>query len=255
MALFPEIVTRNLSLKLAALGLAILLWSVVRADAPARITFGEVPVDVIVDDPGWILAEPPRPGTVSVIVAGTYRELGRIAAEPMRLVVPVENIEDSTRTQALDRAMVRIGGRVDEGRVVEVQPASVVLQFERVENALKPLAIRVHGELPPGARLTGPITTDPSMVRVSGSRRTLERLDSVPLQPIDLTRLTAAETLQVPVDTGAAGGVLVAPRHVTVIVPALTLPDSVLNGDSVPADTARSDTSAAPQRNDAKPDR
>ncbi len=257
MALFPEIVTHNLSLKLAALGLAILLWSVVRADAPARTTFGEVPVDVIVDDPGWILSGRPAPGTVSVVVAGSYRELGRLAAEPMRLVLPVENIEDSTRVQDLDRGMVRIGGRVEEGRVVEVNPSRVVLHFERVENALKPLAIRVHGELRPGVRLIGPITTDPAMVRVSGSRNRLAALDSVPLEPIDLTGLMAAETLQVPVDTSATDGVLVSPRRVTAIVPALTLPDSLLNTDTLPADTVRPDTSASarPATADAKPGR
>ena len=42
----PELLTRNWTLKLAALGLAVLLWSVVKAEAPVRVTIPDVPVEV-----------------------------------------------------------------------------------------------------------------------------------------------------------------------------------------------------------------
>lgn len=244
MALFPELVTRNLSLKLAALGLAVLLWSVVRADEPVRTQF-DVPVDVIVDDPGWTLVAPPKPATVTVVFSGRYRELVRLAGETKRLIVSVEEVNDSVQMQDLDARMVRVGGHVENDFVAEVRPSRLELHFERVETALRPVAVRVLGELPPGVRLSGPIGTDPSMVRVSGPHSRLAAIDSLPLQPIDLAALMSPETLNVHLDTTLTEGVLVSPRRVTVTVPAELQPDSLITPDSVPQDTVRPDTAHA----------
>ena len=51
---------------------------------------------------------------------------------------------------------------------------------------------------------------EPSVVRVSGPRRRLARIDTLRLTPIDLTRLAATDTMLVAVDTTGLG-VLVSP--------------------------------------------
>ena len=45
--------SRNLTLKLAAFGVALLLWVAVRAETPSIQDFPGVPVQVAVSDPMW----------------------------------------------------------------------------------------------------------------------------------------------------------------------------------------------------------
>ena len=67
--------TENWALKLAAVGLAILLWLAVRADAPKQAVFRNIPVEVDLRDPDWRLEGEPDPSTVNVTVVGSTPEL------------------------------------------------------------------------------------------------------------------------------------------------------------------------------------
>ncbi len=248
MPLLPELVTHNLWLKLAALGLAVLLWGVLRADAPGFATYDAVPVDVVVDDPGWTLAAPPDPQTVQVAFSGTARELLRLVGVQPRVVVTIDEVTDSTMTRDLVGGMVRVDAGGDRPTVARVTPTRVSLSFEPVQSALRPVAIRVRGSLPPGVRLARTITAQPGSVRVSGALSRLATLDSVPLEPVDISTLTAPATLQVHVDTAAMRGFLVSPRRVAVTVEAITVPDSTLLPDTATPDTAAVDTIGARAR-------
>jgi YbbR domain-containing protein len=233
--LLPEVVTTNLSLKLASLGLAVLLWVTVRADAPGRASVDDVPVNVIVDDPGWTLAAPPSPATVTVAFTGSRGDLLRVLGQPMRVVVVLNEVDDSVQQRDLDRDMVRVPGGLGGAQVVELSPSTVLLRLETMESGLRPVAGRVRGSLPPGLKLGGAIGLEPAMVRVSGARSALRQLDSVPLLPIDLSTVSAAETLRVHIDTVGVRGILVSPRYVTAIVPVVR--------DTTRPDTTRRDSS------------
>ncbi len=54
-----EALARNWRLKLAALGIALLLWSVVKAEEVVSVFVRGVPVSVSVRDPAWVSAGPP----------------------------------------------------------------------------------------------------------------------------------------------------------------------------------------------------
>ncbi|MGH7477528.1 MAG: CdaR family protein [Longimicrobiales bacterium] len=235
-----DLVARNLWLKLAALGLALLLWSVVRADAPARATVSSVPIEVLLEDPAWVVVDTPSPPTASIVFTGSARELLRLLGETPRIVLPVDNVNDSLQSYALSTPMVRMGGPVEAGRIAEIRPARVRLQFERVDNVLRPVAVRTRGELPVGVRLDGRVRAEPAYVQVTGPRSRIVRLDSVPLQPFDISGLTEPETLHVRIDTSAVRTLRIAPSEVAVIVPAEPVPDSLLSGRrGAAADTTR----------------
>ena len=67
--------TREWPLKLAALGLAILLWTAVRIGAVSRQEIPEVPVQVQLTDPEWQIVSDPAPSAVSVTFSGPARHL------------------------------------------------------------------------------------------------------------------------------------------------------------------------------------
>lgn len=220
--------TVNWALKLTAFVLAFLLWSVVKAEQPTLVEIANVPVRVENRDAGWILTSPPEPQTVSLIVLGPSSELLRLAFDPPDILVPVDDVRDSTEVMQLRTTWVRIPGGSDNVRVQDVRPDAVELRFDRVETRLLPLSVRLSGSPAPGYAVAGPVHFEPSVVRVSGPRRRLARLDTLRLTPIDLNRLAVTDTMLVAVDTTGLG-VLVSPPQVQVIIDI-----QPLGGDSLP---------------------
>jgi YbbR domain-containing protein len=209
--------TVNWALKLTAFVLAFLLWSVVKAEQPTLIEIANVPVRVENRDAGWMLAGAPEPATVSLIVLGPSSELLRLAFDPPDILVPVDDVRDSTEVMQLRTTWVRMRGGSDNVRVQDVRPDAVELRFDRVETRLIPLSVTLSGSPARGFAVAGPAHFEPSVVRVSGPRRRLARIDTLRLTPIDLTRLAATDTTLVSVDTTGLG-VLVSPPQVQVII-------------------------------------
>lgn len=217
--------THNWTLKLAALALAIVLWSLVKSEELTRVTIPDIPVEVLLRDPGWDLAGQPSPSTVNVDFTGPVREVVRLAVERPRVVIPVDQVTDSVEVLVLRTAWVQLYGSLTRTRAEDIRPSTVRLVFDPVSTRLVPLALPTRGTLPPGIALTGPVRIQPPSVRVSGPKRRLETLDSIELPPLDLTHVTGPTTLRVGVDT-AGLGLLVAPTTVRLFVPAGPAPDT-----------------------------
>jgi len=239
--LLAEMLTRNWTLKLAALALAILLWTITKSEELTRVEISNIPVEVVVRDPGWILSAPPAPATATVVFSGPLRELVRLAVERPRVVVTVEEVEDSMEVHQLRTGWVQLDGDLTRTRVDDVRPSSVLLFFERLTTRLVPVAVRTRGSLPPGTRLVAPVRAEPSELRVSGPMHRLEALDSIPLVPIDLSELHGPAALTVPIDTVGLEGLVFAARAVDVIIPAAPEPPPEDTAD-MPRGEGRSST-------------
>lgn len=256
MRLGLELITRNWTLKLAALGLAVLLWGLTRAESPARVTIETVPVQVSLRDPSWTLAARPSPPQVQVTLTAAARELLPLIGEPPRVVVPVDEVADSTVLVQLQPAWVRLRDGPERARVEEIRPNTVRLSFERLDARLIGLAVRTRGELPGGLRLTGPPSAEPGAVRVSGPVSRLDRLDSLPLRPVDLSGLRDTTRLRVQVDTAGLGDLLVSPIEAQVLVPVAPVPVDTAAADTLPAaaDTLPAAEDTAPEPGDTSPE-
>lgn len=219
--------TTDWALKLTALVLAFLMWITVRADAPGQWN-AEIPVRVDNDDGDWVVADPPVPRTVTAIFRGPYRELLRTASDLPEVTIPVQQVTDSTEVHVLRPNWVRMPSGTDNTAVVNFQPSTVQISFDRVATRLIPIAAPVRGELPAGYELRGAVEIEPIVVRASGAARTLARIDSLRLPPIDLRDRRTYDTLDLTIDTTGTG-LIVSPRTVRVFVPvAPIMSDSTL---------------------------
>lgn len=226
--------SRNWLLKVTAFGLALLIWVVVKAEEPARVTVRDVPIEVVVGDAGWVLAAAPAPATATVVFSGPFWELARLAVERPRIVVPIEEVQDSVEMRPLRTGWVQIDGDLTRTRIEDIRPpGSVLLVFERLTTRLVPVAIRTTGSLPPGAQLAGALRTDPPAIRVSGPAHRLPELDSIPLRPVDLSDLRAPTALRVEVDTTGLEGLLLSPRNVDLALPIVANPLQQEVGEAV----------------------
>jgi YbbR domain-containing protein len=224
-----EWTTTDWALKLTALALAFLLWTTVRADTPGQWET-DVPVRVVNNDADWVLAEPPVPAQVRVVLRGPYRELLRAASERPEVVIPIDEVSDSLEDRQLYDHLVRMPSGTPGTRVTGVQPGTVRLTWDRVATRLIPLTVQLVGEPAPGFRLAGPPEIEPSVVRASGAGRNLARIDSLALPQIDLRDRRSADTLQLVIDTTGTG-IIISPRTVRVFIPVLPI---IPGGDAMP---------------------
>ena len=218
MRLIVELLTRNWTIKLTALLLAVLLWTVVKSDEETRVPVENVPIEVAMRDPGWHLAAPPAPPTATVVFAGPLRELGRLAAARPRVVIPVDEVSDSVEVRPLRTGWVQLEGEMTGTRTIDIRPGAVLLTFERLTTRLLPVAVQTRGALPPGLELAAPIRAEPPAVRVSGPQGAVERLDSVVTVPVELGGLQASAAINIAIDTAGMGGLVVSRPTVDVIV-------------------------------------
>jgi YbbR domain-containing protein len=213
-----ESVTSNWALKLTSLAVAFLLWGAVKAEVPERVKLSDVPVRVVNRDADWIIAAPPAPSTVEIEFSGPTRELLRFAVQRPEVLVPVDEVQDSSELRVLRTGWVQLYGGMDNTRVEDITPSTVQLLFDRVVSRLVPISVRIIGQPAEGYRLAGPVEMEPTAVRASGAASLIAELDTLRLGPIDLSGWTATDSFPLGVDTTGLG-LIVSPMTVRVIVP------------------------------------
>lgn len=210
--------TENWALKLAALALALLLWAAVRADTDKAATFRNVTVQVDVRDPDWRLAGEPDPPAVHVTVLGSTSDLMTLAGEPPRIILPVDRVTDEVETQVVPLQWVQLPRGLRRARVVALRPDTIRLRYERLASRTVPVRVRIAGELPEGFEFTAPVTTNPSVVDVRGPARLVALLDSVSLDPVDISGLRSTTNVPTRVDSVALGPIRAVPAEVSVVL-------------------------------------
>jgi len=227
----------NWRLKLSALGLSIFLWGVVQAEPSNRETFSAVPVRVEIADTSWILAGAADPPAVEVRLGGVAREIIRLAREGTAVRVPVSAVGSTDTVVTLRREWVDAARR--PGVTVEsLTPSVVRLSFEPAVTRLTPVAIRTRGALAEGSELAGDIAPNPSFVRVRGPVTRMRGLDSIALQPLDLSTVSESGTFTVAVDTSGLAGGSVTPATVALGLRVEEVVERVLGGVVVRAESA-----------------
>lgn len=195
---------RNWTPLLAALALAIVLWVVVQMEQPERRAFTGVPVRVQLNDPQWAVAGTPAPASATVRVAGTARQLLRLAGAQPSIMVPVDAVGSADTSLVVDRNWVRLQGI--EGVVVEaVEPALVSIAFEPMMAVDVPVTPSAVGSLGGELTLAAPLAADPPSIRVIGPASRVEDLNSIRLDPVDLSRMVESQVVRVGVGNGLVG--------------------------------------------------
>lgn len=210
--------THDWALKLTSLALAVLLWTTVRAESPRSWVAEDIEIRVVNNDADWVLAEPPSPSAVSVRFVGPLSELLRTASNRPPVILRVDDVTDSIQFIELSANGVSMPPGTSNTTVEEFRPRAVRLTFDPVSTRLIPIAIGVTGAPPVGFELAGPPRVEPSVVRASGARRTLMRIDSLRLSAVDLRDRRSLDTIEMMIDT-AGTGLIVSPRTVRVVVP------------------------------------
>lgn len=195
--------------------MAVLLWTVPELGEESRQVLEDVPVRVQLNDPQWALVQEPLPATVQVTLTGPTRDLVAVGMDRPSIVIPVDQVLSADTAILLRFPWVRMS--VGEGVVVEeLNPSVVNLSFEAIAAGAVPLVPRFQGELPEDLALAQAPEITPSLTRVSGPRSRVESLESLDLEPLDLSAVEGSASFTLAVDTVGLGGLTFLPQEAQV---------------------------------------
>jgi hypothetical protein len=230
-----RVLLHNWHLKLAALGLAVLLWALVQTEPLSQETFAAVPIAVDVFDSSWTAARAPSPATVELRLGGPAREIIRLARDGTTLRVPVASVGSRDTVIALQPEWVQLGPR--SGVTIEsLSPLTVGLAFEPAVARNSHVVAPLRGELPADIALASFPVVDPTTVVVRGPESRILGLDTVRLVPLELATVRQSGSFSLPVDTTGLRGAVVRPATITVDVQVEPLVERVIDNIPVQAD-------------------
>ena len=203
MKLSLGIVTYNWRLKLAALGLAVLIWAAVSAE---QVTSQWIPVrvDPVVRDPEFVLTGAPDPAEVRVRFSGPGRELWELALDRPSLVLPLSDI-GNRRAFALDASMLRIPSGLSVN-VQDIRPAVVRVDVQRLASRVLPVRARLGARSSQRYVLVADMEVLPAEVRVTGPADRLAAMDSVSTRSFDIVPDDSTFSVDVLLDTEGMEG-------------------------------------------------
>lgn len=229
-----RVLVHNWRLKLSALGLSVLLWALVQTEPSNQETFSSVPVRVQIADTGWTTSGPPTPANVQVRLAGPPREIIRLAREGTSVQIPVSAVGSQDTLITLRREWVQLGQRAGVS-IESLSPPNVRVSFERAQTRLVPVSARLVGRIRDHLALASGIDVSPQLVRLRGPESRVASLDSVPLEPFDLSEVNRSGAFTVPLDTSGLLGASVVPQTATLDIRVEELVERVLDDITVEA--------------------
>jgi hypothetical protein len=202
--LSTQLLTYNWRLKLAALGLAVLIWAVVSSE---QVTSQWIPVrvDPVVRDPEYVLGGATEPAEVRVQFTGPGRELWELALDRPTLVLPLSAVGDR-RAFPVDPTMLRIPSGLSV-RVQDIRPAVVRVDLQRLASRVVPVRARIGGRSLQRYVVGDPLEILPAEVRITGPADRLAEIQYVTTERFEIVPETDSTfSRQVVIDTAGLGG-------------------------------------------------
>lgn len=180
---FRQAFTEHIGLKLLSLGLAMVLFLIVRAEKDAVAT-GYVMVEYKYDATKWVMTSKP-PRQLRISVRGRWSDVNRFDERELKAIKI--NVEASKKEViSFTPDMIRVPKGL---RVVAISPPTAEIRVDRLVERKVPLTPRVVGEAAKGYSLQGRAVTAPATVLLRGPKAVLDKLakSGLSLSPVDVT--------------------------------------------------------------------
>lgn len=217
------LLTRNVPLKVAAVGVALVVWFVLSETVPpdeqTAAFDGKIPVSRANVPAGHVLRG--SLGTVEVTVRGPSADLRQLAVSSFQAEVDLSQY-DLRRVGDVQELPVQVRAGAERLRVMEIRPSLVAAKLVPVESKPMTVQVRLENQPPAGFQAEQP-TVSPGEVTVRGPADALREVVSVVVRVrfADAPNDLAVTPRVVPVD--AAGDevpdVEATPQNVSVSVP------------------------------------
>jgi YbbR domain-containing protein len=186
----------NLALKLASLGLAVLLWFVIAGEKSSEMGLS-IPVE-LQNFPRdlEIMGEPVN--AVEVRLRATPGVIQRLGPGDVAAQADLDGIAEGEHIIHLTSENIRVPFGV---KVVKITPGLIRLKLERTMQKTVPVRPRVVGRPAPGHEVSE-VTSTPVEVRISGPRSRVQAVDGAFTEPVsvDAAQATVVDEVNIGLD-------------------------------------------------------
>ena len=208
----------NLSLKIAATVVAVVVWLFAKGEQSADRAFS-VPL-VLRSVPEGVTTVERLPESIEVVLSGDNKNLVRLGiwGEPYAFVDMTDAKPDRTLRVSLSQANVVLP--YDSGlQILEIRdPKTLDLEIDRLEERRVRVDPALRGSLGEGYYFLGTPTTVPDSVNLYGPARIIRDLASATTSELDISGRRARVEAARPIDLGSRWNLHAVPKEVRIIV-------------------------------------
>ena len=205
----------NFWLKLASLGVALVLWFAVSSEHAWRdVTLYNVPVrvwtsrsDIVVTSVAYRV--------VDVRVRGPANRIARLLPEEVAVWVDVTPFPPGQHLLTLDASFVR---RPAEIEVLRIDPPTLPLELQRVVTQRVPIRPHLQEHTLAANYVVLGYEVRPEHAQVTGPERLVSQLQSLPTRAISLEGVNSSLTVTVPLEVTGLESARVVPQEATVTI-------------------------------------
>ena len=180
-------VFRNLSLKLLALGIALLVWFVLSAQRRERISERSYRIALsVVNIPAGTIIASPVPAAVDIRVRGPFTALRQVDPEKLEAVIDLVGAARGERLYRLAPEDINVPPEIE---VIAITPSEVRILLDSVAEKVLPIVANVTGTPAEGFAVSD-VSVEPRTARVAGPSTALSRMASITTDPVTVAERT-----------------------------------------------------------------
>ncbi len=192
----------DITIKIFALFIAIILWSYVMSEKDPEITTKIKNVTVsltnvsALDRQGLVIMDP-QEATVNVEVAGKKSELDKLDKFSAKNILAQVDLSGYNEGQVKIPVTVSLQNQGSSIRIVSYEPKEILFSFDKLIPKEMPVTIQTVGSLPPDYVL-GDMTKKPQKVLIRGPRTWVNAVSDI-IATVDLNNRTMPEINSFPI--------------------------------------------------------
>lgn len=176
-------------MKLVALVITFALWmGVTGLSQPTTQRMGGIPLNIRISNDIGVTNAPTQ--EVDILISGDKRKIDQINKNELTMSLDLTGLPPGDRLVRLtpDNVSLALPNGV---KLDEIQPASVLVKLEAIEEREVPVNVLTEGTVSDGMEVYGPPAVNPAKVRARGPANLIRSLASVTTDKIDLTNRNA----------------------------------------------------------------
>jgi YbbR domain-containing protein len=183
----------NLGLKVASLGLAVLLWFVIAGETTSELGL-QVPLE-LQNFPRDLELTGDAAAAVDVRLRGSPGILHALHAGEVSALIDLAGTSEGERIVHIPAAAIRVPFGV---KVVKITPSLLTLSFERTLQKVVPIRPRLLGRPEAGFEVKD-VSADPAEVRITGPKSRVQEVESAFTEPVALdgARTTVSDLVNI----------------------------------------------------------
>jgi YbbR domain-containing protein len=187
-----KVITKNPTLKVISLILAIILWLFVKSTSEGEVGL-QVPLEFF-RCPSDLIVTQVSEDVIVVRIMGPLPQVDRLSTTEGKARIDLSDAKPGMNTFGISPDNFTIPKTL---KITQISPASIKVELDRVMDKVVRVKAVVKGEPAPGYRVTK-ISVDPPSIKLQGARSHLRGLREVSTEEIDISGLRKTSKAEVP---------------------------------------------------------